>query len=185
MIICAGRNETFAFATPMGVGMIESAINLTKMCLFDRPEFILFIGSCGSYGEHKVFDIIQSRGSANIELSFLQDFSYTPLDNMLKSDNSLVKNETIINSSNYITTNKNISKQFKQYNIGAENMEFYALMQVAKDFNIDIGGIFVVTNHTNQNAHDDFIKNHKKAIDILVKFLEKENIIVPQETLKT
>ena len=31
MIICAGRNETFPFAQAMGVGLIESAINLTRL----------------------------------------------------------------------------------------------------------------------------------------------------------
>ena len=36
----AGRNG-FSFAHPIGVGLIESAINLTRMCLFDKPEFLL------------------------------------------------------------------------------------------------------------------------------------------------
>ena len=52
MIICAGRNETFPFAHPIGVGLIESAINLTRMCLFDKPDYLLFVGSAGSYGNH-------------------------------------------------------------------------------------------------------------------------------------
>ncbi len=184
MIVCAGRNEIFPFAIPMGVGMIESAINLTRLCLFDKPDFLLFIGSAGSYGEHDIFDIIESRSSSNIELSFLRDDSYTPLDNVLKSDNKLVNNKTIVNSSNYISTNKEICKDFKQYGIGIENMEFYSLVSVAKEFNIDIAGIFIVTNYTNKNAHQDFIKNHKEAMDKLVDYLEEKNIIVPHGTLK-
>lgn len=184
MIICAGRNETFPFATPMGVGLIESAINLTRLCLFDKPDYILFIGSAGSYGEHNVFDIVESRSSANIELSFLSDDSYTPLDNVLKSDNKLVRDMTIVNSSNYISTNENLCKNFKEYGIGIENMEFYSLLQVAREFDIDIAGIFVVTNYTNKDAHKDFIKNHKEAMDKLVNFLEEKNVIVPCGTLK-
>lgn len=70
MIICAGRNEVFNFAKPMGVGMVESAINLTRQCLFDKPDYILFIGSAGSYGNYKPFDIVESTSAANIELSF-------------------------------------------------------------------------------------------------------------------
>jgi len=57
MIICAGNNETFKFAEPMGVGLIDSAINLTRRCLFDKPDYLLFIGSAGSYGKHNIFDI--------------------------------------------------------------------------------------------------------------------------------
>ncbi|NQY95049.1 MAG: purine-nucleoside phosphorylase, partial [Campylobacteraceae bacterium] len=40
MIICAGNNETFKFAKAMGVGLVVSAINMTRQCLFDKPEYI-------------------------------------------------------------------------------------------------------------------------------------------------
>ena len=59
MIICAGRNETFAYAHSIGVGLIESAINLTRTCLFNKPEYLLFVGSAGTYGNHQIFDIVK------------------------------------------------------------------------------------------------------------------------------
>ncbi len=177
MIICAGNNETFKFAKAMGVGLVESAINMTRQCLFDKPEYILFIGSAGSYGNHKIFDIIESNTAANLELSFLENNSYTPLDNVLKSENKLVQNQTIVNSSNYITTNFDLAKKFNDYNMGIENMEFFSLVQVAKEFNISIGGIFVVTNYTNENAHQDFMENHIEAKEKLTKYLIEKNII--------
>lgn len=177
MIICAGNNETFKFAEPMGVGLVESAINLTRKCLFDKPDYLLFIGSAGSYGEHEIFDIVESNTAANLELSFLENNSYTPLDNVLQSDNKLVQNQTIVNSSNYITTNFELGQKYNGHNIGIENMEFYALVQVAKEFNINIGGIFVVTNYTNENAHEDFLKNHIEAKSKLTRYLIDKNII--------
>ena len=97
MIICAGRNETFAFAHPIGVGLIESAINLTRMCLFDKPDYLLFVGSAGSYGNYKVFDIVESKRASNIELGFLTQSAYTPLDNVLESENKFARNDTIVN----------------------------------------------------------------------------------------
>ncbi|MGM0518919.1 MAG: purine-nucleoside phosphorylase [Campylobacterota bacterium] len=177
MIICAGRSEVFSHATPMGVGLVEMAINLTRQCLFDKPEFLLFIGTAGSYGENKIFDIIESKVAANIELSFLQQNSYTPLDNVLESQNKLVKNDTIINSSNYISKNKKLTKKFSDLNIGCENMEFYSVLQVAKEFEIPAAGIFCITNFTDDNAHEDFIKNHKVAMEKLTQYLIKNNII--------
>jgi nucleoside phosphorylase len=177
MIICAGRNETFKFATPMGVGLIESAINLTRQCLFDKPEYLLFIGSAGSYGNYKPLDIVTSTSAANIELAFLNNDCFTPLDNVLSSENKLVNNQTIVNSSNYISTNFDLSTKFNQYNIGIENMEFYSLLHVAKEFDINIAGIFVITNYTNQNAHDDFITNHSKAMETLTHYLISNQII--------
>ncbi|WP_198304334.1 purine-nucleoside phosphorylase [Arcobacter vandammei] len=177
MIVCAGRSESFPFATNIGVGLIESAINLTKICLFNKPEYILFIGSAGSYGKYNIFDIVESKSSSNLELSFLQDFAYTPLDNAVKIDTTLTTSEVIVNSSNYISTNENLSKEFLDYNIDLENMEFFSVLSVAKEFEIPALGIFVVTNYTNSNAHNDFIKNHKSAMEKLINYLEEKNII--------
>jgi len=73
MIVCAGNNETFSFASTIGVGLIESAMNLTRICLFDKPDYIIFIGSAGSYGDHKIFDIVESSNASNLELSFLDN----------------------------------------------------------------------------------------------------------------
>ncbi|MDU9768810.1 purine-nucleoside phosphorylase, partial [Helicobacter pylori] len=50
MLLCAGRNETLKKATPIGVGLIGSTINLTRMCLKNPDtESLIFIGSAGSY----------------------------------------------------------------------------------------------------------------------------------------
>ena len=166
MIICAGNNETFNFAQPMGVGLIETAMNLTRLCLFDKPEFILFVGSAGSYGEHKIFDIIESKTASNVELSFLSNDAYTPLDNVVSTNTEGTK-DVVVNSSNYISTNEELTAKFLKLGIGIENMEFYAVLKIAEEFDIPAGGVFCITNYTNANAHDDFIKNHEEAKELL------------------
>jgi nucleoside phosphorylase len=177
MIVSAGRNETFGFATPIGVGLIESTMNLTRLALLDRPDFLLFIGSAGSYGKYDILDIVESATASNLELSFLEDKSYTPIDNVLAIENSSLKNETIVNSSNYITTDFEIAKKYNDYNIGIENMEFFSLLAVAKEYNIPAGGIFVITNYTNKNAHKDFLANHTMAMDKLIEYLNNKGIL--------
>lgn len=166
MIICAGNNETFNFAQPMGVGLIETAMNLTRLCLFDKPEFILFIGSAGSYGDAKIFDIIESKTAANIELAFLSNDAYTPLDNVVSTNTGDAK-DIVVNSSNYISTNEELTAKFLKLGIGIENMEFYAVLKIAEEFDIPAGGVFCITNYTNKDAHADFIKNHEKAKKLL------------------
>lgn len=177
MILCAGNNETFPFATPIGVGLIQSAMNFTQICLSNKPKEVIFIGSAGSYGHFNLLDIIQSSSAANIELSLLNDDSYTPIKNIIESNQKTLRSDTIVNSSNYITTNQELSKYFSQYNIGIENMEFFSLCYIAKEFNIPIRGIFVITNYTNKDAHKDFVKNHKLALDKLVDYLKDEKLI--------
>ena len=182
MIISAGKNETFPFATPIGVGLVESAMNLTRLCMFDKPDYIIFVGSAGSYGKNNIFDIVESSNASNLELSFLDGNSYTPIDNVLKCEEPKFASDVIVNSSNYITTNQKLGREYLQYNIDIENMEFYSVVKIAQEFEIDVKGIFVVTNHTDKNAHQDFISNHDVAMDKLVNYLEVNKMIVPRGT---
>ena len=172
MIICAGNNETFNFAQPMGVGLVETAMNLTRLCLFDKPEFLLFVGSAGSYGDAKIFDIIESKTAANIELAFLSNNAYTPIDNVVSTNTTNIK-DIVVNSSNYISTNETLTKNFLKFGVGIENMEFFAVLKIAEEFNIPAGGVFCVTNYTNSSAHDDFLKNHDKAKELLDEHVKR------------
>jgi len=172
MIICAGNNETFDFAQPMGVGLIETAMNLTRLCLFDKPEFLLFVGSAGSYGDAKIFDIIESKTASNIELAFLSNDAYTPIDNVI-STNTTNQKDIVVNSSNYISTNDVLAKNFLKFGVGIENMEFFSVLKIAEEFKIPAGGVFCVTNFTNENAHEDFLKNHEKAKELLSLHVKK------------
>ena len=172
MIICAGNNETFDFATPMGVGLIETAMNLTRLCLFDKPDFLLFVGSAGSYGEHGILDIVESKTAANIELAFLQKKAYTPLNNVVSAQTEN-KRDVIVNSSNYISTDAELCRRFNALGVGLENMEFFSVLRIAQEFEIPAGGIFCVTNYCNENAHADFLKNHEAAKAKLTAYVQQ------------
>ena len=172
MIICAGNNENFSFATPMGVGLIETAMNLTRLCLFDKPEFLLFVGTAGSYGDAKIFDIVESKTAANIELAFLTKDAYTPLENVI-STNTTNTQDVIVNSSNYISTNEELTKKFLNFGVGIENMEFFSVLKIAQEFDIPAGGVFCITNYTNTQAHEDFLHNHQKAKELLEVHVKK------------
>jgi len=181
MILCAGNNETFGFAQPMGVGLIETAMNLSRLCLFDKPEFLLFVGTAGSYGEAKIFDIIESKTASNIELAFLSNDAYTPLDNVVTTNETNIK-DIVVNSSNYISTNEELTKNFLKLGVGIENMEFFAVLKIAQEFDIPAGGVFCVTNYTNTQAHEDFLKNHEKAKELLTIHVKKR---ITELTAKT
>ncbi len=173
MIVCAGESESFDFAKPVGIGMIDVAINLTQMFIENPPPFILFVGSAGSYGEKKIFDIIESKTATNIENSFFGGGSYTPIDNVISTADD-VSRETMVNSSNYITTDAKRSKHYIAQNIHLENMEFFAVLKVAEKFSIPAAGIFIVTNYCDENAHEDFKKNHAEAMMRLTEYMNKK-----------
>ncbi len=174
MIISAGKTEVFDFAMPIGVGLIESSMNLTKICTEKKPKELIFVGSAGSYGELNMFELFLSFKAANIEQGGLENKGYTPL---LQSVDSLSKKfdkkSPIVNSSNYITTDENNAKAFEKLGLLAENMEFFSVLSVAKAFGVPAFGAFVVTNYCDKNAHDDYLKNLKIAKEILTSFYEE------------
>jgi nucleoside phosphorylase len=172
MIICAGKSELFDFAVPAGIGMVDVTMNLTKLCMKEAPKYLLFIGTAGSYGEKKIFDIVESKAATNIENSFFTGGSYTPIDNLVSATED-VSRETLVNSSNYITRNKDIGKHYLEKNIHLEIMEYFAVLKVAQSFGIPAGGVFCVTNYCDKNAHEDFIKNQKEAMEKLATFIKK------------
>ncbi len=100
MFVCAGESESFDFAVPIGIGLVDVAINLTKICIENRPESITFIGSSGSYGRVEVFDIVRSCSAVNLENSYFLSGSYSPIDNSVIIDN--IDYGVIVNSSNIL-----------------------------------------------------------------------------------
>lgn len=176
MILCAGNNETFDFATPIGVGLVDSAMSLTRICLTQKPEFLLFVGSAGSYGDYNIHDIIESKTAANIELGFLDNSAYTPIDNVVSAQTDTIK-DVIVNSSNYITTSEAAMGKMRALGMGIENMEFFAVMRVAQVFGVPAGGVFCITNYCDANAHRDFIANHGFAKVLLREYLVTKGLI--------
>jgi purine-nucleoside phosphorylase len=167
MYICAGDIEQFSFAKSVGIGLVNVSINLTKLCMEQKPKELIFVGTAGSYGDKKIFDIVESYTATQIENSFFTHNSYTPLEQMVSIYDDIVSHETIVNSSNYITTNKEVAKEYLKKGIDIENMEFFAVLQVAKQFGIKAKGIFVVTNYCDENAHRDFLDNRLKGMERL------------------
>jgi len=178
MIVCAGQNEQFSFASPIGIGITQAAINTTKLAIINRPDTMLFIGTAGSYGGFKPFDLCCSQHSKIIEIGFLESKSYTPIQLDVTSNlPHIVSRETFpftcINSSHYITSEKSLNIDFVNHGCEVENMEFYGFLCAAKEQNIDAFGLFCITNYCDSNAHKDFITNHNRAKELLIESVNK------------
>lgn len=181
MIYCAGGIENFPFAKQLGIGLINSSISLTKSIMYDRPDEIVFIGTCGAYDDNvDIFTIFETQSATNIELSLLNEDSYTPIDNYISLED--VSHETnistaknIVNCSNYISTNNVLANKLLKLGIKYENMEFYSILSVAKYFNIPALGIFCVTNHTHKESQKEFFNNHKQAMKKLGEYIRNKS----------
>ncbi|WP_298086099.1 purine-nucleoside phosphorylase [uncultured Campylobacter sp.] len=139
------------------------------------PREIIFIGSAGLYKDGEVFKIYESSAAANIEISSLENKSYSPIESEIAS--VVPRGTCKVNSSNFITTDKNLAHELFARGYFLENMEFFAVLKVAQKFQIPAYGIFVATNFCDKNAHTDFIKNHEQAKKELEKYLKQKEII--------
>lgn len=170
LFVCAGGAESFKNTFNCGIGLVNASINLSKFLSTKKqlPKKLVFIGTCGLYDIKKeLFSVIISKTATNIEISALLNMSYSPIINAQNPQNCA------INSSNFITKDLSIAKKFHKLNLVAENMEFYAICEVAKAFNLECEGIFCATNYCQSNAHEQFLAGHKRAIEILKNFIEK------------
>ena len=139
------------------------------------PSQIIFIGSAGLYKDGQIFEIYESSVAANIEISSLENKSYSPIESEITS---IVPRGTCkVNSSNFITTDQNLAHELFARGYFLENMEFFAVLKVAQKFQIPAYGIFVATNFCDKNAHVDFIKNHEQAKKELENYLKQKEII--------
>ncbi len=113
MFICA-RGENFSFAKDIGVGLVESSIELTALILRENPKFLIFIGSAGAYDKGvNLLDIFVSNSATQIESSFAKGESYTPLDNKIE----IVSYETLQNQG--ADSSKNFGKD-SSANLGVD-----------------------------------------------------------------
>ncbi len=176
MILCAGDSESFPFAVPIGIGMVNVAIHLSRLMLMNPPEYLLFVGTAGSYGNHEIFDLVESKTAANIEQGFLTGTAYTPLNNVISAAED-VSRETIVNSSNYITMDKEIASKYLAKRLELENMEFFSVLAVAREFDIPAGGLFCVTNYCDEKAHETFLKNQAKAMELIETYLKEKGLV--------
>ena len=174
MFVCAGDSEQFDFAMPIGIGIVDAAIRLTRLCLEHPPKSLTFVGTAGSYGRKNIFEIVESHTATNIENGFFDGKTYTPIDNVASTVED-VSRETFVNSSNYITTDVASAERYLEENIELENMEFYAVLKVAKELGITANGVFIVTNFCNADAHKDFVANHEEAKRLLREYIRNRH----------
>ncbi|MDR1976181.1 MAG: purine-nucleoside phosphorylase [Campylobacteraceae bacterium] len=173
MIVSAGLSEIFPFATPIGVGLVNASINLTRIVMTESPKKILFVGTAGSYGKYKVFDLITTNRAVNIEIGFLQNLSYSPILAEARGVDPDVPRETlnkiVVNSSNFITADAAQSKLFLENGLSIENMEFFAVLKVAEKFDIPTIGLFCIANYCDKDAHDNYFQNNREAKEKLTE----------------
>lgn len=80
VFVCAGNGEEFSFATPIGVGLVDSTITLSNLLAKGDIGRVIFVGSCGLYDENKeLLKLYQASTVSNTEFGSLVGSFYSPI----------------------------------------------------------------------------------------------------------
>ena len=166
----------------LGVGLINAAANLKAVLAEhgDEIEEVVFMGTAGSYRKNlKIGDVVQVQKAHLHTLGKLLDVAYTP---------TKVKpiNLTTITSEKMITadcmsameiTNDDITAAKIYKNAGkeflVENMELFAVAQIAEEHELRCRGILAVTNYCNIFADKEYEDNEDEVHGALCEFVDE------------
>ena len=168
-LICAAWNEELksvssdALVAPLGIGYLEAALELTRI-LNERNDIdeIIFLGTCGSYNsELKIGDVVAVSSVQLLERGEVLGLAYKVREGI--SFESGLEGVPCLCSLE-ITNSSELSMQIlKHYGFesAVENMELYGVARVASERGIKWSARLGVTNHTNIEAHQDWLSNHQ------------------------
>ena len=197
----SGAKNVRGVAGIMGEQSVASELSVAN-----KPDKIIFIGTCGLYqkGDKKGLNTLnlsengkikENLGAKNLvsekPLKLLEIYESAHCFNIeaskLTNDfyspaeceiNLNVSYETKkCNSSNYICTDENVAARFADLGLELENMESFAVLSVAKRFGISATCFLCATNFCDKNAHQSFLQNHAQAKKNLEHFLQEKNLI--------
>lgn len=179
-----------------GVGMLASAVSLTRLASEEKPDLIIQIGIAGTFQQKMALGKVvlvkeEMLGDMGVEEGGkwkdlfdlkLEKSSYHPFEKRklpnpwLSTYNLLKLSEVSAITINEITTNpKRIEQLRKKYNPDIESMEGAALHYVCREANIPFLQIRAISNYIGERDKANWkIKESLEALnETLLKYLDK------------
>lgn len=183
-LFCAACKEELAPKAPksaiLGIGYLEAAIKLEQF-LSSNPDIteVIFTGTAGSYSKDlEIGNLVEVDSVALLNFGTVQRLSYVPREYEVFTSSKLeARGSRLVHclSSLEITQDEKISGKIIEYfnNLDCfakarndeliliENMELYGIAKVAEAHKLPWSAQLKITNYTNKNAHQDWLKNNQ------------------------
>lgn len=168
-----------------GVGFMDTVYNLQRYILKSKDPIrsIVFLGSAGAYPHSNLTmgDIVFSHKFIYKEIGEIKNYVKVPdvvnkhiLTEMDPKIEEVLKNskrfkETIVNSTNYVTLVDLTPEELVDslYDVGAENMEAFAVAYVANRMGLNFTAFLYITNMVGAFGSEDWQKNWRNGSHIL------------------
>lgn len=176
----------FNFAI-VGIGLVQASIktcaaikNLSKKKKIAPASIqLIFIGSVGSIDDTiPILSLVSANKSVLVEPASFEGKTFL-VDKMNReqfSADCLFKNlasTEIVSTSLGITIDPELAKKISmETGATCENLELFGVASTAQEFAVAWSSLSCVTNHLNQQAHSDWLKNHEKAAEVTANALK-------------
>ena len=161
-----------------GVGMVNTAINLTKELVENEYDIVVNMGVSGSFSSDILIgDVVEVVEDNFSEIGFENGVSFSEFSELNVKTSYEIKGETTLRKVKSITVNtvhgneKSIDKIVKRLNPDIESMEGAAVFQVCKKFKIPCVQIRSISNKVEIRNKENW--NLELAISNLNKEVEK------------
>ena len=161
-----------------GVGMVNTAINLTKELVENEYDLVVNMGVSGSFSSDILIgDVVEVVEDSFSEIGFENGVSFSEFSELNVKTSYEIKGETTLRKVKSITVNtvhgneKSIDEIVKTLNPDIESMEGAAVFQVCKKFKIPCVQIRSISNKVEIRNKENW--NLELAISNLNKEVEK------------
>lgn len=167
-----------------GVGLIDSAINTSKILNNKNYDGVIFIGSSGT--SNKKINLLDIVVSKEVFLASPTKTTASYIPKILKNKFTATKDwlklaeSTSLHASQSfyspieITKSKSLANIFlKKYAASCENLELFSIAATASCYNVKWIAISCITNYIGKESHTQWLKNKKNAARLSSKFLEE------------
>ncbi len=188
LIVAATKSEInseiiLGFSTLItGVGMVNTAVNLTKELVNNNYDLVINMGIAGSFNSLiKVGDVVEVEEDILSEIGFEDGNSFSEFTDINIQNSYKNQSRTSLKKVNSITVNtvhgneESIAEIKTRLNPDIESMEGAAVLKVCQEFNIPCMQIRSISNKVEKRNKDNWnielaIKNLNSEVE---KILEK------------
>jgi len=188
LIVAATKSEInseiiLGFSTLItGVGMVNTAVNLTKELVNNNYDLVINMGIAGSFNSLiKVGDVVEVEEDILSEIGFEDGNSFSEFTDINIQNSYKNQSRTSLKKVNSITVNtvhgneESIAEIKTRLNPDIESMEGAAVLKVCQEFNIPCMQIRSISNKLEKRNKDNWnielaIKNLNSEVE---KILEK------------
>ena len=153
----------------VGIGLVDSAIGMTRCIERHRPTDVVFLGTCGSFGKHAIGDVVSGRSIVLVDRAIDdgQAVKLSPLTIDLEpSLLALDLPRVVVANTIGVTVNDELAARLAA-RCDVEHLEAFAVARAANIAKVRCTIMLGIANMVGKNGSADWKTNHERVSAIV------------------